>query len=569
MLCIFCGCKEMPQKKQPKKPQYDIEKVSRNIERFTKTDTPPEDIPKPPARVHPILDLAHAFDTMQPQDETAQPQALGEPPARIVLSQFPSDNATKIIRVNISLKGVPRNLHDETEERIWSMLNAHAPQPWELRKTRSIDKQESSWGHLNVEYKKQTIRLKRTSKTAPVRAEIHYSFEMSFGAPGDLKPSWDHWKYTFNDEIAISKESSVTALFWQKLEQELPALTVIHPEETAQWLRTQGLAPNILDNGLGTMQLPEHRYYDSGCLLSRTDTQNYELRTIHAPYSPARKIDIPTVLDMHCDRDATFILASETPIRVALYYQPSHKPHAWKTQLDFADSIKQGDIGMHVDDDLICLYTGLDPQHNRGMEIQCLDHRTGLVRWQTRRLPGALRGIAFDDHQIVAANDQGIFSLSRDGKILHAERIHTSSRMRYRSFCQLQNRLMIMTGPGQFAAWNLDKNVFDWQGASFESEFIHCGQQNTFLFSEVGGYLLAFDIENNTPLWKYKTVSTPRDAFSYGDVIYILIDRAILVLDRKTGQPKVQIPLPWLADKFIQIGHKLYLDAAKAIYTWR
>lgn len=570
ILPILCGCKETPQKKQPPKPQYDIEKVSRNIERFTKVDTETEETPKIPESSHPILDLADAVDLSRlPEDSETDVPVIKDKPQRFILSQFPTNDTPKIVRVSISLKGVPRNQHDEVEERIWSILNAHAPQPWELRKPNTLEKEESSWATLSVEYKKQTIRLKRTSKTAPLRAELNFSFELSFGAPRDQKASWDHWKFTFRDEVAISSENAITSLFWQKIENELPALTVIQPDATAQWLRTQGLAPQILDNSLSAIHLPEHRYYDAGCLLSRTNTQNYELRYIHAPYAPAQKIDIASVLDMHCSRDATFILASETPIRVALYYQPAYKLHAWKTQLTFSDSIQKGDIAMHVDDDLICLYTGLDPQHNRGMEIQCLDRRTGILRWQTKRFPGALRGIAFDDRQIVAANDQGIFTFSRTGEILQSQRIQTSSRMRYRNFCQLQNRLVMMTGPGQFAAWNLDKNAFDWQGGGFESDFIHCGQQNTFLFSEVGGFILAYDIENQTPIWKFKTVTSPRDAFSYGDVIYLLIDRAILVLDRKTGLSKAQIPLPWMANQFIQIGHKLYLDTVDAVYTWR
>ena len=564
-LFVLSACKETPTRHQNRKnqaPQYDIEKVSKNIERFTATDNPDpvaETIVEPP---HLTLDLLASLKDLQAVDIGAQVE-------RSAISQFPSDVQPQIVRVTINLRGVPRNATDDVENRIMNILSAHAPQPWDLRKANSIDSHETVVGRLNVDFKKQTLRLRRASKTAPQRADVTFSLTMSYAGAKGTKSSWHDWHYDYHDEIALASENAASAYFWQHLEEEFPVLTVIQQDETAQWLRAQGLLPQVLTNDLSAFRLTGHQYYPSGCLVSSNASRMLELRRLQSPYSPPQNLEVTSVLDMACFRDAMFIVAPETPIRLALFYQPTNKQHAWKSQLTFADSIKSGDIAMHVDDDLLCLYTGMEPTQNRGVEIQCLDRKNGLMRWKTKRLSGALRGIAFDDHKLAFANDQALFEISRDGKIETVKRLQTSSRLRNRLSCQLQNRMIFMTGPGQFVSWNLDTHEFDWQTAVFDSDFIHCSQQNILLISEVGGYILAWNVETKTPIWKFRTVSTPIDAFSYGEMIYIMLDRAIVVLDRATGRQRAQIPLPWLAQKFIQMGHNLYLDTKDAVYTWR
>ncbi len=564
MISYQTACKEAPVRHKKAQPQYDIEKVSQNIERFTT----PSDAPVLPSAqaeaVHPILDLTSIL-----KPETVENQAEAPAVQKCVISQFATEQEQKLVRVAISLKGIPKNNQDEIEHRIMNLLNAHAPQPWELRKSSAIDSHEKPIGRLDVEYKKQIIRLKKASKTAPQRANIHYVFSLKFSAPNGLISSWNDFHFDLHDDIAVSSEAGINDLFWHNLETQFPTLTLIDSDLTSQWLRTQGLSPLILTDGLSAFRHSNHIYYPKGCLISRDEHQNRLLRQLQSPYSPAQSLDVPNVLDMVCTQDATFIVSSETPLRMALYYQPRTTSHAWKSQLSFADSIREGDLSLFVDDDIICLYTGLAPQQNRGVEIQCLDRKTGLMRWQTNRLSGAFRGFAHDKNQLVFANDQAIFAISRNGEMLASQPIQTSSRLRKRMFCQLQNRLIFMTGPGQFVSWNLTKEAFDWQTSVFDSDFIHCSQQNTLLFSEVGGYILAYDVENNTPLWKYRTVSTPLDAFSYGNIIYLLLDRAVIALDRATGHQKAQIPLPWQAQQFIQIGAKLYLDTKDAVYSWR
>ena len=80
--------------------------------------------------------------------------------------------------------------------------------------------------------------------------------------------------------------------------------------------------------------------------------------------------------------------------------------------------------------------------------------------------------------------------------------------------------------------------------------------------------VLAIDIDANAPKWRFKTVSRPRDVMTYRGIVYILLDRAIVALDNATGTLRAQIPLPWRANAFIQIGHKTYIDTPDIVFPW-
>ena len=103
ILCAISGCKETPTRHQNKKnqaPQYDIEKVSKNIERFTATDNPEpvaEPIVEPP---HLILDLPASLKDLPSND-------MGPQIERSTISQFPSDLFQ--INVNRTVCTVNRN----------------------------------------------------------------------------------------------------------------------------------------------------------------------------------------------------------------------------------------------------------------------------------------------------------------------------------------------------------------------------------------------------------------------------------------------------------------------------
>lgn len=575
ILCLLwmTACKETHTERPTKHAQIsDIDRATQTMAQF-KADTSADALNvvseqndlKSEAQ---ILDLPRILDV---HDDESLPK-LFQATNRTLLSQYPSDDQRLPIRTQFVIRGIPKSKLDAFEERLWNLLHAHVPQPWELKKTSQLDKHDEVWGRLEIQFKKQTNRIKRVSKTAPMRAEYAYVLSMKFYGPKDLSMVWDGWHFEWQDEVPVSNEGSVDAQFWHHLTQAFPTFTAINPEQTAQWMRTQGLMPQVLSDGLKAVRMSSHQYYPHGCVLSldAAGTKSaHSLRQLQSIYTPPQSLSISNIAAIYCAREATYIVAAETPVKLALYYQPTRATHAWKSLLTFQDAMTLDDVGLHIDDDLICLYTANRSQQQRGFEIQCLDRKTGLMKWQTRRLSGGLRGLGSDSEKIGVINDQAVFEISRDGNILTHQPIETSSRLRMRHSCQLQNRLMFMPGPGQFASWNFETSEFDWQVNVIESDFIHCGQNHTFIFSEVGGYLLAYDVQNQAPLWKYRTVSMPRDAWSYADNIYFLFDRAILVLERKTGQRVAQIPLPWLATGFIQNGHKLYLDSADAIYEWR
>ena len=546
----------------------NIEQVSSNIERITAEELVPSS--EKPQTVSTQSNALY-IPLMDELQNHSQPLSLNEN-NRNILSQFPSQNQSQIIKVTFGLRGISKSETDSVENRILNLLGSHAPEPWVLKRSQAIDKNEQIWGHLHVDLSRSVVRLRKTSKNAPLRAKYGFDFNLSLSGDKSLTNSWDGWKLQFHDEVPVVNESAVDFRFWKDLEQSFPLLTVMQPEDTERWLRAQGLNPQIIRDGLSGIKLPSHQYYPNGCILSNHSqsgaVDSRELKSLYAPYTPPQTLSVVPVV-LSCTRESTFLVSAESTSRLALYYQPVGAAHAWKSLLTFEDAVKSGDMDLHIDDEVVCLYTGNPAGQTRSLEIQCLDRKTGIMQWKTSHFPGARRGFAYDENQLVFVNDQAIISFSRQGKILDFQSIQTVGKPRDGFSCQLQNRLIFMSAPGQFVSWNLDSREIDWQNTALSPSFIHCSQQNTFLYSDVGGYILAFDVEKKQPLWKYKLSSPPRDAITYGDVIYLLSDRAVIALDRSSGHVRAQLPLPWMAKHFIMLNTHIYLDTEDAIYTWK
>ena len=572
LICLlnFTSCKEPVVKPSNRKQQNTrtIEQVSSNIEQLASSDiqgnTPQSNSPSNTAQVL-VIPL---------MDEMAKhEQPISWPDtSRNDLSQFPSQSETKIIKVSITTRGIPKTQVESVENRIINLLGSHTPQPFELRRSNAIDKTDQIWGQLHIDFKRVSVRLRKASKNAPLRSKYTFEFNMSLNADKTMYNNWNNWNLLFKDEVPVTSESAVETQFWKKLEQSFPLFTTTQLDNTDRWLRAQGLFPQILRGELNAIPFPSHQYYPSGCLLSDKQANGRHtqkiIKTLYSPYAPAHTLSLNPIA-IACSRDATFLVTSESTTKMALYYQPVASIHAWKSVITFEDPVRTGDLDIYIDDAVVCLYTGNPGGQSRSLEIQCLDRKTGLMQWKTSRLPGTRRGMASDENQLVFVNDQAIFSLARNGELRAFQPIKTTGKTRADFSCQLQNRLIFTTAPGHFVAWNMDTNEFDWQNTALDPTFIHCSHQNTFIYSDVGGYILAFDVEKNQPLWKYKLVATPRDAMTYGDVIYLLSDQAVVALDRSTGQLKAQIPLPWMAKKFITLNSHIYIDTEDAVYTWK
>ena len=489
---------------------------------------------------------------------------------RAPFSQFASSFEPLLIRVTISTKGLPRNLIETVESRIVALLNARAPQPFELRKSASIDRYDKVWGHLHIDYQRQMIRLRRSSKTSPLRASYKFFFDMHLTAGEGKVISWHNWTYKWQDENTVANEAVVNAHFWKQLESEMPLLTSIDEEETAQWLRAQGLSPRILSGDLNAMSVSDHQYYPNGCVVETGDAAsgNVLVRQLSMVYAPPQQLSVTPLL-MRCQPKATFVVASESATRIALYYHPDNTGGAWKSVLNFQSQVRAGDLAMFLDDALICLYTGNEPQQARFVEFQCLDRKTGILKWRIAPVPGALRGFASTQNAFYIATDQAMLEVLRDGRVSGIQKLETGNRQKRYLSCQFDDRMVFSTSSGHLVSYRFDTREIDWETVVLEPSLVHCSPHGPLLVSEVGGYLLAFDIADNKPLWKYRTVATPKDIMTYGGVIYILLDRGIVAIDSETGQTRAQIPLHWAVRQFIPSGARLYLDSAKAVYTWK
>ena len=599
-LALSCasGCKDAPQKpkKQPSAPAFHFEEVSSQIERLNNaSQSPIDDVPtaqlRPsdstlaqqrspshpqtppqtplgqraltPPQTIPTIDIASALANLQPQTL--------EQVARRPLSQFPTDATKYRLRVNVQFRGLPKSISDAYDERLFSLLNARAPQPWTLLRSRNIEKNETFDARLNVSFKRDLIRQKGHGKQSPMRTVIKFELSFSFSGMPQNDVSWRNWRYEWVEEAVNLSESAISERFWHDLEARVPVLTSMRRDETAQWMRAQGLSPAILSDETQGISSPDHTYYPDGCLVSHATTDDKRetwIRTIRTPNAPPQSLAIANVEDLRCTRQGVLTLAYDTPMHMSLYYQSPTADTAWKTTIRLALPAAASTTRIHLDDDLICTIPRHVTPQTRMTELYCIDRQTGLARFKTAPIPGAFSGFAYDETQIVVATDQAIAAIARNGTTIDVKKIESRSRLRTRLSCQLPNRLVFNTAPGEFVAYNTTEHVIDWQYRALDSDFLHCGQDNTLLLSESGGYLLAIDIDANAPKWRFKTVSRPRDVMTYRGIVYILLDRAIVALDNATGTLRAQIPLPWRANAFIQIGHKTYIDTPDIVFPW-
>ena len=566
LIVLASGCKEPPVKQSTKKkPQTrDMAQVSANIDRLTETefDRPERDTAQKQRTQNneAVINLNEMIT-----DETAALMPVSM--ERVPFSQFRSDFEPRIIRVSILTRGLPRSQIETIENRILDLIGTHAPQPFELRKSASIDKHDNVWGHLHIDYHRQTIRLRKTSKTAPLRAAYKFSLDMHLSAHDDQSISWHDWSYKWQDENTVANETAVNAHFWKRLEREIPMLTAIQTDETEQWLRAQGLAPQILSGDLSATKLSAHQYWPQGCIVESTNGKAL-VRQLAKPYAPPQQLSVDPLL-MQCQGNAAFIVTSESANRIALYYHSDHSTQAWKSMLSFQTPVKKGDLGMYIDDDVICLYTGADPVQARTVEFQCIDRKNGILRWRIAPIPGVLRGFAVNRDMIYIAGDQMLASIKKDGTDVRVKKLQTGGRQKNYLSCQFKDRMVFTTSASHLVSYRFDTGEIDWETSLLDPARIHCSQAGVLLVSEAGGYLLAFDIDDHKPIWKYRTVTAPRDILTYGDIIYLLLDRAIVALVPATGTVKAQIPMIYPANRFIQSAARLYLDTEDAVYTWR
>lgn len=570
LLAMVCACKEKPREpvqRRVRTERSDSMKVSQNIERLSNelkrhqaADLPESAASK--ASLFKSVDLNAYLD-----DE----RIVIDVPKRIALSAYDGNKETRTVRVAMDSRGVGRNNAENIENRLFDMLNDHAPEPWNLQRVRRGERTDATIS-LNVQFQRKAERLRRIVKTAPLRS--NYRFEVALtmrGIPHEVA-SWNGWQFDLSMEAGNHAENVVVERFWKGLSESLPMLTVIDMEQTAQWIRAQGFSPKILSGDLSGMKLPRHRYYAAGCLVSKEKESNgespYVLRLLNAPYAPPQVLNINRLEDMVCSRDAFYSLEFDSPLNVSIRYAPYTAAHAWKTSIALDDAATIGTNRLYSDSSITCMWAEEANGIIRSPQIHCVDSKNGDPKWKLNAPIGGVRGFAADQQQLAFATDQALFALSRDGHILNAQRLETKGRSRQNQSCQLGNRLIFTIQPTLFVAYHLQTHEIDWTFNALDPKFIHCSRDDIFLLSESGGYLLAMDVPNHTPLWKYQTYALPHDAMTYGNTIYLLMDRAILALDRMTGRRVAQIPLPWRAERFIQNSGNVYLDTSASVFTW-
>lgn len=491
---------------------------------------------------------------------------------QVRLSDFAQANQKKVIRVNMDIRTtrIGRIAGEDIEDRIWNMLTAHTPEPFELRRAKKSDPMHDAWASLNIQFKRSSERLRKTSKTAPQRTRASFDISVDLGLPRNMTSSWAKFSFKFRDEHYADEDQKVNQAFWKALKDKFPTLTVAAEGEPMAWARSQGLITTRLSNDIAeTLSFPEHQYYPEGCIAYQKAGQTY-IAPLHTSASAHRPLSVSPVLSLSCSRDATFVFSQSTQNDVELHYQPMAADHSWKTGIHFETPVTRDNFGHYIDDDMICLWNGEKLSDARKSEIHCLDRKTGLPRWKTLPQQGMVRAFAATPNAMTFVMDQAAFSVSRDGDLLYVHRLAPiQSRINERRSCQNESTLAFSINPAQLLFMDIATGEFNWVLNTFNTENLHCGLDNIIVFTEAGGYLLGVNASTLQPLWKYRPASMPRDFMTFGSSLILLMDRAMIVLQLTTGRQLAAFPLPVMATKLIRLGNRIFLDTPSSVHPLR
>ncbi len=512
---------------------------------------------------------ADAIDVLArtPQNTTPLPE-----PTKVLLSEFTDPNTKRVIKVAENLRSSRngRIAGEDLEERIWNLLVAHTPSPYELVRAKSADKSDSAWATLSVSFKRVSTRLRRASKTAPWRSRANFGLSMQLKLPDKRLSSWNNFDFKFEDEYYAEDDLKINAAFWQALENRIPTFTTALPGDAASWARSLGLITTRLSNDFPEKtELPPHRYFNEGCILYEKNGQTYVQQLISA-FAPPRPLSMASILALDCSRDAMFVFSVNGQNDLDLYFQPSISSHAWKTGIHFDTPVTADNFAYHIDDDLICAWNGARASSARKFEIRCLDRKTGLLRWQTKSINGMVRGFAATSDALTFVVDQAVFSISRDGDLRFVQRLApVAARLQEARYCQTENALIYSMNPGRVTFLDPKSGDFLWALNTFASEKLFCAPNDIAIFSEAGGYLLAVNAHDLMPLWKFRTVTMPRDMITFAGSLILLMDRAVIALDLQTGRQLTSFSIPVRADRLIRIAKRIFLDTPSALHLLR
>ncbi len=492
---------------------------------------------------------------------------------QVLLSDFARADQKKIIRVTTDLR-LSRNGRipgEDIDERLWNMLTAHTPEPYELQRANAKDRTNDAWGTLTIQFKRVSERLRKTSKTAPQRTRASFELSLSLRLPKDLSSSWSNFHYKFKDEHYSDEDKKVNQAFWQTLKDVFPTLTVAPPGEAVSWARSIGLITTRLSNDIAeSTPFPEHRYYNEGCVVYEKSGQTYLSPLQSTSHFSARPLAVTPLLSLQCSRDATFVFSQSTQNDVELHYQPPAANHSWKTGIHFDTPVTAENFGHYIDEDIICLWNGESLSESRRSEVHCLDRKTGIPRWKTLPQQGMVRGFAATPQAMTFVMDQAAFSISREGQLLYVQRLSPiQSRITQRRSCQNDKTLAFSMNPTQLMFMDIATGEFTWVLNTINTEELHCGLNDIIVFSEAGGYLLGVNASTLQPLWKYRPATMPRDFLTFGKNLILLMDRAIIALDLTTGHKLASFPLSITATKLLRLGNRIFLDTPTAIHALR
>jgi hypothetical protein len=481
------------------------------------------------------------------------------------LSDFVDPNPTRRILVELALKA-PVNHDESLEELLLELLERRMPTPYLLRERKTLEEKERSWGRVYVIYRKRLDRIRSTAKNQPRRGKIRADVEIVTHFPKGFGSNWDGFRYQFAFERPLDQLRQLDLDFWNSVRGLLPALVLSDETEAPPDLQLReelghGDWPPLFEQPLLGL-------FPDGCAALRTDT-GIELRRLRQSRSAVIRLDDGPSLAAHCTLNGAFVALPANNRSARVSFEPwESRGQRWNTQVSFSQGIETDLLRFILAQDVVCL---LGEQRERGLryaKLACFRQSTGALLWEWATDGSDVSAIDVRDERVIIATGRRIVELElHTGQTLWSAEIEDATGVSSSHANCVNGKSMIFSPrSNRYLAYDPKLRQSPWTFATLGSDFIYCDELDGIYLEQAGGSLIALERDSLTPRWRFHVGEQVVDLLSFGGSLFVLLPRAIYLLEPESGRIQWAAGLPFMALHLMTFERRIYARSADRVY---
>ncbi len=487
------------------------------------------------------------------------------------VSDFAAPNAPRIVAVELQTRGIGR--HEEgLEERLMELLRRRAPEPFEIRRRRGLERDEVVWAHLKVTLQRRIERTRKSQRVAHPRVALRMEVTFELRLPRGSTSNWERFHFSFVDERAGEVLVELEEIFWRDLEHQVPTLVVRERAALAKdaagidWARRLGFRAELAEGVLQPMlAFPMRALFREGCA-AVVKEHHVELIRLDNPFAPGIVVNDGAIAAARCDARGAYIAVHLTDRAVDVFYRTTSQVQ-WRTRVSFENAVDPGRLRFVAGGEQLCLVGERVDLGFRYAKIVCFHPETGAVRWEWTE-PGAdIKALALRQGRVFLAAGRHVRVLSQEGKLLWHAVVEGGAVLDERSgACMIEEKLIFSHRLGRVFALDMDTGRGLWEITTFGRRPFFCDDAHGLYLDEAGALLVAIDTAQMEAKWRFRHGGQIVDALAHNGMLLLLLPRAIYVLGIENGNVYWQIPLPVYATAFHRYARRLLLEADGQLY---